>query len=94
MLETLGKLQVRERNVVSGHHRALGKEEQVIVRIIRKAALHLLPGCHLQWRKMLAANKYFIFGNWFFGCFKLPSKTSGSWLSSIPAVLAGGQDTP
>lgn len=47
MLETVGAPQARERNVLSGCHHALGKEEQVIVRIIRKADLHLLPGCHL-----------------------------------------------
>lgn len=38
---------VTQRNVFSGYHLALGKEEEVIVMIITKAALHLLPGCHL-----------------------------------------------
>lgn len=47
MLETAGLPQIRERNVFISYHRALGKEEQVIVMIIRKAALHLLLGCHL-----------------------------------------------
>lgn len=38
MLETLGEPQARERNVLSDYHPALGKEEQVFVRIIRKSS--------------------------------------------------------
>lgn len=38
MLETAGSLQVREGNVFSGYHPALGKEEQVIVMINQKSS--------------------------------------------------------
>lgn len=45
-------------------------------------------------KTVLAANKHFMFVNCFFGCSKLPSKSSDSWSSTPPAVSAGGQDTP